>query len=304
MSLHAAMLDACKAVSIVPPRRTRPGQWVKCPVEGKGPANGSGRVLLFDNGKGGICWNWATGQQQRFSDQGLGGLEVKAPPRDPEAERRAEAERREVMAICQRIVAACQQVEHSYLARKGFPHERGLVIADPRPLMPIGALGDALRAALPEGDGPLLVIPGRVEGQITTLQFITPEGVKKNILRGQMSGASHRIATGRETWVCEGIATALTVRDALRLLGRSVTVLSAFAAANVAKVAGGIKGAVIAADRDKPVPTLGNLGTGEYHADKSGRAWTMPPALGDFNDMHAQDGLRAVALYLREVIPP
>ena len=194
MSLHAAMLDACKAVAIVPPRRTKLGQWVQCPVEGKGPSNGSGRVLLFDNGKGGICWNWATGQQQRFSDQGLGGLEVKAPPRDPEAERSAEAERREVMDACNRIVAACQQAEHPYLARKGFPTECGLVIADPRPLMPKGDLGDELIRALPEGDGPLLIIPGRVDGKITTLQFITPDGVKKNIKKGVMQGARHRLS--------------------------------------------------------------------------------------------------------------
>lgn len=302
MTLQAAMLEACNAVQIMPPRYTKPGQWVQCPAKGKGPSNSSGRVLVFDDGRGGIAWNWSTSQQQRFSDQGLAGRdEVKAPPRDPETERRAEVERQEVMAACKRIVAACGQAEHPYLARKGFPRELGLVISDPRPLMPAGKLGEAMAAALPEGDGPLLVIPGRVGQQIATLQFITPEGAKKNILRGQMGGASHRIATGRQTWVAEGIATALTVRDALRLLGRSVTVLSAFAASNVSKVASGIKGAVIAADHDKPVETLGNLGTGEFYALKAGGIWTMPPALGDFNDMQQRDGLRAVALHLREV---
>ena len=302
MTLHAAMLEACNAVQIMPPRYTKPGQWVQCPVKGKGPSNGSGRVMVFDDGRGGICYNWITGQQQRFSDRGLAGRdEVKAPPRDPEAERRAEAERREVMATCKRIVAACGQAEHPYLARKGFPRELGLVIADPRPLMPAGKLGEAMAAALPEGDGPLLVIPGRIGQQIATLQFITPEGAKKNILRGQMGGASHRIAAGRQTWVAEGIATALSVRDALRLLGRSATVLSAFSASNVAKVAAGIKGAVIAADHDKPVETLGNLGTGEFYALKSACAWTMPPERGDFNDMLQSAGLRAVALHLREV---
>ncbi len=93
----------------------------------------------------------------------------------------------------------------------------------------------------------------------------------------------------------------MTVRAALRLLGRSATVLSAFSASNTAKVAENIPGAIIAADHDKPVEQFDGLGTGEYYARRSGHVWSMPPALGDFNDFHASDGLRAVALHLREV---
>lgn len=304
MSIQTAMAEACAAVQIVPPRATRPGQWVQCPAVGKGASNGSGRVLVFDDGRGGICWNWITGIQQRFSSNGLAGRdEVKAPPRNPEDERKAEAERLEVISACERIVKACEAAQHPYLARKGFPDDMGLTIADPRPLLPKGKLGEAMAAALPEGDGPLLVIPGRLHGQsdqrIGTLQFITPDGSKKNILRGVMNGAAHRIAMGRETWVCEGIATALSIRDALRMLNRPATVLCAFAAANVGKVATALPRSILAADNDKPIEALGNLGTGEYYAIRSGRKWLMPPQLGDFNDMHQRDGLRAVALHLR-----
>lgn len=300
MSIHSAMTEACAAVQIVPPRATRPGQWVQCPAVGKGGSNRSGRVLVFDDGHGGIAWNWISGIQQRFSVQGLAGRdEIKAPPRDPEAERQAEVERRAVVAACARIVAACEPARHPYLARKGFPNELGLTIADPRPLMPKSRLGDAMAAALPEGDGPLLVVPGRIDGKAVTLQFITPDGAKKNILRGVMSGAAHRVAMGRETWVCEGIATALSVRDALRLLGCPATVLCAFSAANVAKVATSIPKAILAADRDKPIETLGGLGTGEYYAVRSGRQWVMPAELGDWNDYHAQHGIRAVALAIK-----
>ena len=303
MSIHAAMSDACRAAGIVPPRQTKPGQWVQCPVEGKGAGNTSGRVLMFDDGRGGICWNWATGQQQRFTVEGLAGQhDVKAPPRDPEADRRRAQEQREVEAACLRIVKACDQTQHPYLARKGFADEIGLVIEDPRPLMPRGSLGEAMAAALPDGDGPLLVVPGRIGQRLTTVQFITAEGTKKNILRGQMGGACHRIATGRETWICEGIATAMTVRAALRLLGRSVTVLSAFSARNVAKVAEGIPGALIAADHDKPIPDFGGLGTGEFYARRTGQKWVMPKEQGDFNDLHNREGLRSVALHLREFL--
>ena len=300
MSIHDAMISACRAVGIETPRKVETGRWCPSPVEGKGRGNTSGRVMINDDGKTGIAWNHQTGRHQRFW---VGGSSEAPPPvqRDPEADRRRAQEQREVEAACLRIVKACDQTQHPYLARKGFAEEMGLVIADPRPLMPRGSLGEAMAAALPNGDGPLLVVPGRIGQRLTTVQFVTAEGAKKNILRGQMGGAFHRIATGRETWVCEGIATALSVRAALRLLGRSATVLSAFSASNVAKVAEGIRGAIVAADHDKPVDAFGGLGAGEYYARRSGCAWVMPPCMGDFNDLHQSEGIRAVALQLKGI---
>lgn len=301
MSIDAAMRDACAAVEIVPPARPQPGRWVQCPVVGKRKSNGSGRVLIFDDERGGLVWNWATGQQQRFTVEGPAGAnEVRAPRPDPEKERRLARERQQIEQTCQGIVRACRQEPHPYLAAKGFPAERGLVLDDPREHMPEGDLGWRMKAAVPAGEGPFLIVPGRIGRSVATVQFITAEGVKKNILGGQMGGASHRIATGREAWVSEGIATALSVRAALRLLGRSATVLSAFSAQNVSAVAGGISGAIIAADNDRPIEMLGGLGTGEYWARKSGCRWVQPPALGDWNDYHAEHGLRAVAIALRE----
>ena len=91
-----------------------------------------------------------------------------------------------------------------------------------------------------------------------------------------------------------------SLEDALRLLGRPATVLSAFSAGNVGKVASGLHGSVVAADHDAPNDGLGGLGAGEYYARKSGRAWAMPPVVGDWNDLHQAEGLRAVALHLKE----
>lgn len=302
MSIHDAMQDACRAVGIKVPSRVQPGRWAKSPVIGKAANNTSGRVLIFDDQQGGVAHNWATGQQQKFSLRGQGASVSASPvPHDPERERRQQEEQRLIERACAEIVATSQQTTHPYFARKGFPDELGLVHEAPWRCFPSGALGEALTKAMPEGDGPWLVVPGRIGKKITTVQFITPDGAKKNILRGQMGGASHRIATGRETWVCEGIATALSVRSALRLLGRSATVLSAFSASNVAKVATGFPDAFIAADHDKPVEAFGGLGTGEFYARKSGRRWSMPPVAGDFNDFHQSAGLRAVAVHLREV---
>jgi len=175
------------------------------------------------------------------------------------------------------------------------------VLDDVRPLIPDHELGREIAFRLPEGDGPWLIVPGRIAKQVTTVQIIGPDGEKKNIYRGKMTGAAHRIATGRETWVCEGIATALTVRAALRLLGRPAAVYSAFSAANVAKVAQRHAGSIIAADHDKPLKQLHGKGTGEFYAARTGHVWAQPEQIEDFNDMHQREGLRAVALHLREV---
>jgi putative DNA primase/helicase len=303
MTIQAAMQDACAAVGIKPPRRVVPGQWCQTPVEGKAASNTSGRVLVDADGRHGVAYNWATGQHVRFT---VAGPTAAPAVRDRAAEAaraEADAERSRIVAdACARIVAAAAPAPHPYLAAKGFPDELGLVLPDPRPHLPRGDLGQAMARALPEGDGPMLIIPGRIGQRVATVQFITPEGVKKNALGGAMSGAAHRIATGRQTVVCEGIATALSVRAALRLLGVRATVLCAFSAANVAKVAKASPGALILADHDRPIEHLNGLGTGEFYARNTGLRWAMPPEPGDYNDWHQRDGLRAVALHLRGVL--
>lgn len=298
--LDEAMRAACASLGIVPPARINPGKWVRTNTlerNGKGDAS----VLVFDDRQGGIVWNWQTQQKQTFTTREPG--QAPAPrKRDIQAERRAEEDRLAVESLCREIVRTCDQKQHPYLAAKGFADEMGLVHENPRRCVPDTRLGRLIAEAMPAGEGPFLIVPGRIGSRVATVQFIAPDGSKKNIYRGAMREAFHRISTGRATWVCEGIATALSVRAALRLLGVSATVLSAFSASNVALVASAIPGARIAADNDKPVPTLGDLGTGEFYARQSGCVWTMPPERGDFNDLHQSAGLRAVALHLKGVI--
>lgn len=303
-TLQQALSDACSAVGVeIPRRRLMPGKWVRSDTKGR-HGKDDASILIFDDQRGGIVWNHQTAISHRFRVDGANDnrpadpmIEIRRRERDAERE----TERRHVERICADLVQGCRTDVHPYLKAKGFPEEPGLVCDDPRQFFPSGRFGDMLAHALPEGQGPFLIVPGRVGKTITTVQFITPDGAKKNILRGVMSGAAHRIATGRDTWVCEGIGTAMTVRAALRLLGASVTVLSAFSASNVGQVAEAIAGSRIAADHDKPVETLDWKGAGEFYARRSGRKWTMPKQLGDdFNDLHRREGLRAVALHFRE----
>lgn len=301
MTLQDAIQQACAIVGINVPRNCRPGVWAKSSVIGKPASNTSGRVMVFEDQRGGIAHNWASGLQEIFRVEGASTSRA-APARIDNG--RAERERQEraaVAEICAVIVRNCRHDLHPYFAAKGFPTEMGLVHDNPRQCIPPGDLGDAIARAMPVTDEPLLIVPGWIGRELTTLQFITVTGDKKNILRGAMSGASYRIASGTRTFVCEGIATAMTVRAALRLLGIPATVLSAFAAANVAKV-GAASGGFICADNDRPLPQLHDKGTGEFYAAGSGCKWAMPPEPGDWNDYHAKHGLRAVALALREVL--
>lgn len=303
LSLDEALNQACVAVGIEPPkRRPVPGSWVRTDSKGKNGKNDAA-IFLDPDMSSGVAYNYQTAQSQRFRiGSASNDNHAPAPWRDTAREQEREAERLQVARICEAIVRNCRQDRHAYFDKKGFPEELGLICDDPREHFPSGRFGDALSSSLPEGGGPFLIVPGRIGGKVVTVQFITTTGEKKNILRGQMGGAFHRIATGRDTWVCEGIGTALSVRAALKLLGCSATVLSAFSASNVGKVAECITGARVAADHDKPVPTLENQGAGEFYARRSGRKWIMPPDLGDFNDQHQRDGIRAVALRLREAL--
>lgn len=303
LSIDDAMHQACAVVGIEPPkRRPVPGAWVRTDSKGKNGKNDAA-VFLDPDLSSGVAYNYQTAQSQRFRIGRAEGVKPREQWRDDAREREREAERLEVRRICEAVVKGCRQDRHAYYDAKGFPDELGLVCDDPREFFPAGRFGEALARSIPDGGGlPFLIVPGRIDGRLSTVQFITTTGEKKNILRGQMGGAFHRIASGRETWVCEGIGTALSVRAALRLLGRSATVLSAFSASNVGKVAEAIPGAWIAADHDAANDNLDGLGAGEFYARRSGRKWTMPPSVGDFNDMGVRDGLRAVALHLREAL--
>jgi putative DNA primase/helicase len=299
------MRDACTAVGIRAPRRVIPGRWIAASAEGKAASNSAGRVLVFDDRSGGIAWNWITQAQQRFTVDGLASLkDVRLPRRDQTAEALERDRQAAAIEAARRMVAAAQPEPHPYLARKGFAEERGLVLDAPGAVLPADRIFDGMRYQLEQMTAPFLIIPGRIAKRVMTTQLIDAAGAKLNMKAAPMAGATHRIATGRETWICEGIATALSVRAALRLLARPATILCAFSAANVAKISQRIPGSIIAADHDRPLEQLHGQGTGAFYAARTGRVWTQPPEPGDFNDWHMRDGLRAVALHLREVRPP
>ncbi|TBR28383.1 MAG: hypothetical protein EPO10_13330 [Reyranella sp.] len=204
-----------------------------------------------------------------------------AKPLPDLAKRRAEeaAAARFAAETAQYMVKSATWATHPYLARKGFPKAIGLVLDD------------------------MLLVPGRINGQITTLQKIYEDGRKMSLKHGSIGGASFSIGDGPLEFLCEGYATGLSIKAALSGMSVRARVTCCFAAANVAEVASKRRRALIVTDNDKPIPQLGNLGTGEYFARRTGLPWTMPPERGtDANDLHLSSGLPALQALLLDLM--
>ncbi|WP_299641045.1 toprim domain-containing protein [Devosia sp.] len=162
---------------------------------------------------------------------------------------------------------------------------------------------------MPHGAKAAIVVPARIGQRLASVQLIWANGTKRFLYGGDMGGAAHRIATGGDTWLCEGYATGLSLRLALKGLNRRDTVLVCFSAANIAKVASVVRGrCFIAADHDAPPKAkpdqFGGLGAGEHFARKAERPYLMPPAEGmDVNDLHQEAGIfevqRLISMLIR-----
>lgn len=175
----------------------------------------------------------------------------------------------------QEIIDGCAPDHHSYLEYKGLRECKGLVAAD-------GALIVPMRN----------VITGKLQG----LQSIRwkPEETryeKKMLFGMQARNAVLRIGpkNARETILCEGYATGLSIELAARQMRLNAAVLVCFSDRNLVNVADQIKGKKYAyADNDVS-------GAGECAAVDAGIAYCMSDTLGnDANDDHKRHGLMSV----------
>ena len=194
-----------------------------------------------------------------------------------ERRRRAVEERQAKKAV--HILSLCEYTTHPYLTRKGFPDAKGLVH---------------------DGD---LIIPMRHYRdyhRLQSVQMIGPDGSKKFLPRGKASEAVYKIGKGAERYYCEGYATALSVRAALKRLYRDQhsEVWVCFSAGNIPKVTESRCRSMVIADHDwwrcpkkecrakwdyesKRCPSCGSSGVaepaGEKHAKQTGLPYWMPP---------------------------
>ncbi len=147
------------------------------------------------------------------------------------------------------------------------------------------------------GDG-RLIAPIYVDGEMTSLQFIAADGSKLFLKGGQIHGGFHAVGDlreGRTVYLCEGVATGLTIYE-----GTGQPVVMAFSAGNLTPAGQALRqllgpsiSIVVVADNDES-------GTGQREAAKAAEAVggrvVMPPSVGmDAND-YAQSGGDLIAL--------
>lgn len=289
MNLEDAISRACSDVGIIPPAVPVAGRWMKTGTLSGRNGKGDGRLMINE-----ACvtsFNWQTGEKSTVWLKDETSPEVKRQVRQDvekqEAERKKKAET--AARVASLLVAKASMREHPYLAAKGFPQEPALVV-EATDVLSIGG-----KYLVPEGSQSAIVMPARKGNIVSSVQLIWESGEKKFLAGGETMGTSHRIATGRDTWLCEGLATGLSLRAVLKSLRHSATILCCFSASNLEKVSANIQGrAYIAADNDKHITQFDGLGAGEFYAKRSGLPYFMPPSIGeDFNDMHQRDGIFA-----------
>ena len=172
------------------------------------------------------------------------------------------------------MLAECELRQHPYLAAKGFPDERVNV------------------------NGEFMLIPMRVGRDVVGVQTINADGEKK-FLFGQRCSLAQFVfsstAPGAHI-VCEGYATALSIRQAMAAIKRPYTLHVCFSAGNMKKVAQSLPGGFVVADNDAS-------GTGERIAKEIGWPYWMSDTVGeDFNDYHQRRGLFALSQGLQKLI--
>lgn len=219
------------------------------------------------SGDSGAVQNWAIHEKPvawRDNDN------TKPDPMWREKKVKADASRAEKQAQASRkagwILNNAVKTTHPYLAKKGFPEDKGYVWND------------------------LLVIPMRIEGNLVGCQLIDKDGNKK-FLSGQVTkGASAVFDNKGLDIICEGYATALSIRRVMKFLRKRYTIHVAFSAGNIATIAKSIKKCVVVADHD-PIGIKTAKATGRKY-------WVSDMEGEDFNDMEMRVGTEQASLSL------
>lgn len=181
-----------------------------------------------------------------------------------EAELKKQQDQRQAANKAAWLLNQCKFSTHPYLINKGFKEEETNVW-------------------LNEGKK-IMVIPMRVGGALVGCQLINEEGGKKFLFGQRTSGASFSFDNKGANILCEGYATALSIRAALKNMKRRYCIHVCFSAGNMTKIAASLGKGYVVADNDAS-------GTGERVAEEIGWEYWMSDMVGeDANDAHQRLG--------------
>lgn len=258
-------IEFCAAHGVIVDRPPRLGVWERFPTQTH-PKKRNGSVKWM--GDYGFCQDHAVHTEVIFWREDR---PVKIDPRVIHAAvKQAEEERQRLQQnaamraslIINRCVIGC----HDYFRKKGFPKEKGLIWC--------------------HDQTEHLVIPMRDEKrELVGMQTIDADGQKKFLYGQKTRGANFVIGNGPTNVLCEGFATGLSVREAMRHLKQNWTIYICFSAHNLLAVAERLRPGLVVADNDAS-------GTGEKMARQTGWKYWMSEKVGeDFNDAHQREGI-------------
>ena len=202
-SNYTAFRDAIAAAGLEPPAHIEPGRWIRFPGLGKGASNRAGWCYLFPNEQAGAFGCWASGLSETWH-----------------AERR-HFTREEQAALRRQMAEAKRQAERE--RAEAWNHAAGRARDIWRKAQPANPEHDYLKAKAvapycARQSGPRLVLPiVGWDGQLSSLQFIGPDGEKRMLTGGRKQGCFipiHGQRGAARIVICEGFATAATLADA------------------------------------------------------------------------------------------
>jgi phage/plasmid primase-like uncharacterized protein len=200
-----------------------------------------------------------------------------------ERERAKEAQKhRRAETQAAELLRDCELRPHGYLKLKGFPEHKALCTSDDALVVPMRDMQtNALRGA-----------------QLIRWQPDDRKWEKKMLPGMKAKGAVLRLGPPkpRETILCEGYATGLSIEAAANQQRLNAAILVCFSDSNMVHVAPMVrKPAFVFADNDKSE-------AGERAAKATGLPYCMADVVGwDANDLHYERGLMAVCSQLLEV---
>jgi putative DNA primase/helicase len=243
-------------------------RWVRVPTTDK-PQSKNGAYIW--DGRSGAIQNWAVHEKPISY---LSKNEFVPDPKYYEKKRQAEEKRKKknhwAIKTAKDLLDNSIKKSHPYMAKKGFPDFK----------VPVFTAG-SIFPELAKHDG-CMILPMRIGDKLVGCQTISADGEKK-FLYGQITKEAELVIDNKGRHIlCEGYATAMSVRKALQSLRKHYTIHVCFSASNILQIASKYDNCIIVADHD-PV--------GIQTAKKTGKLYWLSPLAGeDFNDYEVRVG--------------
>lgn len=243
-------------------------RWTRVPtVDRPNKKNG---VYIWD-GKTGAVRNWAVHEKPIAY---ISKKEFVPDPKYYERKKKAEENKKQknnwAIKVAKDLLDNSIKKPHPYMVKKGFGDFK----------VPVFTAG-SIYPELAKYDG-CMVLPMRIGDKLVGCQTISPDGDKK-FLYGQITKDAELVIDNKGRHIlCEGYATAMSVRRALQTLKKRYTIHVCFSASNIIQIASQYNNCIIVADND-PV--------GIKTAKKTGKPFWISPLDGeDFNDYEVRVG--------------